>query len=198
MALRFIAGFAGSVLVGFLAFRWPVFEIGQPASQCVIVGALVAGAFTLFRVGRPVQAVALVCAFAVVQLPLNIEHGLARCLATFGWSLFLGLGICVVAAVFDRLGRLGFVFFKFLVAGPLLGGIYLAASPLLGLATGQPESVTTVMWLNSLIGIVIGDGAGFGIELVELVPAVRVPTVAGAAVDELGELRADTSDGDSA
>lgn len=171
--LRFVAGFSGCVLLGFAFFRWPVFQIGNPRSQCIIIGALAAGVLALFRVGRPVQSVALALAFAIVQLPLSLSSGLPRTLATFAWSLFLGLGICLVAAIYDRMARLGFWFFKFLIIGPLLGGIYLAASPLAGLATGRPETVPGTMWLTGLLGLVIGDGTALGVELVELLPSLR-------------------------
>ena len=183
--LRVVAGFVGCVILGWACFGRSVFLLGNTRSQVIILGGLAVGVLALFRIGRPVQGVAVALAFAVVQIPLSLitlsQGGLdwtlvvLRTLATFGWSLFVALGICLVCAIYDRLAAMGFWFFKFLIIGPLLGGIYLAAGPLAGLASGRPETIPAALWLNGLLGIVIGDGVALGVELIELLPALRTP-----------------------
>lgn len=158
-------------MAGLILLGWSVFRLGEPASQCIFMGALASLIFGLIRVARPIQALSVVGAFGLLQIGLTWSSGLIRCVATVGWSLFIALGFYLVAVIFDRLARLDFRFGKFLVAGPLLGGIYFAATPLASFAMVQSGQVVSI-WQNALLGIAIGDGVGLGIELLELLPGL--------------------------
>jgi len=163
--LRFWIGAAGSFAAGWLVFGSAVFRPGHVAFQCITIGALTAGIVALQRSGRPLHALALAVGFGLFQLGL---------VETEGWivassGVVMGLGIFLVALIFDLLAREGVVLGKFLLLGPLLGGVYLAATPLAQFhsLTG-PDAVRTLMQF-ALVGVVIGDGAGLGVELVDLV-----------------------------
>jgi len=171
--LRFWIGAAGSLAAGWLVFRSAVFRPDHAAFQCITIGALTAGILALQRAGRPLHALALAVGFALFQLGLVEAEGWV--VASSG--VVMGLGIFVVALIFDLLAREGVLFGKFLILGPLLGGVYLAATPLAqfhGL-TGTGAVRTLMQFV--LIGVVIGDGAGLGVELVDLV--VRAAERAG-------------------
>ena len=79
----------------------------------------------------------------------------------------------MVALIFDRLAERNYRFGKFLLVGPLLGGVYLAATPVAGLGAHGPQAVLRSLLLNTLLGIVIGDGVGLGVELADLLPGLR-------------------------
>ena len=85
------------------------------------------------------------------------------------WSVVLAIGILLIALIWDLLSRRGILIGKFLLSGPLLGGIYLAAAPVTFLQGISPHSVMRSLLLTFFLGIVIGDGVGLGVELVELV-----------------------------
>lgn len=166
--LRFWAGTAGSIVAGVLAFGLATFDPSRPTIQCITVGLLVAGALTTIRAGYPFGAVALVIVFAVVRL------GAAR---TLGWGtaghsaaigLVLGLGVLAIAILYDLLARAGVRIGKFLLVGPLLGGLYVGLAPLMHLSTVAGADPITTWLFDCFLGIVIGDGAALGVELTEL------------------------------
>lgn len=166
--LRIIAGTLGSTLAGWALFGSKVFQFGNPASQCIFMGTMASAIFALLRAERAVQALWFVGAFGMLQIGLTWSSGPIRCAATVGWSLFIGIGFVTAGLVFDRLARFHFRLGKFLVAGPLVGGIYFAATPLASFAIGRTDQVVIALWDNAMLGIAIGDGVGLGIEILEL------------------------------
>jgi hypothetical protein len=167
-SIRFVAGLLGSIAVGWLVFRGTVFDPRELAFQCVTVGALTAGVLAAVRVNTHGLAVLLVVVFGMGRL------GLA---GTQGWLLaisgiLLATGIYLVALIFDMLGRRGLVFGKFLIMGPLLGGIYLALAPMVEFHTLTSNGVVRALALQVLVGLLIGDGAALGVEVAELPPYV--------------------------
>jgi hypothetical protein len=79
--------------------------------------------------------------------------------------------LILLALVYDALARQGFRIGKFVLMGPLLGGLYVAATPvtlLQGTTTVDAEHSMTTLLLNCFLGIVIGDGVGLGAEIAEL------------------------------
>jgi hypothetical protein len=188
--VRFAAGTAGSALAGLLVFREAPLDFARPASQSITMGALASAILALVRTSRPAGALRLVGAFALLQLGVTWTSGLGATLAMAAWSAFTGLGMFLVAVVFDRMARGGVRIGKFLVSGPLLGGIYFAASPLLSFV--HPDDLLRALWMNAFLGIVIGDGVGLGVEAAELAVLPREPhavaprPAAGAAADGPG------------
>lgn len=192
--LRFAAGTVGGILAGILAFQWQVFDFENPASQCVTMGALASAILALVRTSRPVQAVRLVGAFAMLQLGIAWTLGPFPAVAQAVWSTFVGLGMCLVALIFDRLARMNVRLGKFLVAGPLLGGIYFAATPLLSFV--QSQDVVRALWMNAFLGIVIGDATGLAVEIAELfVASAKAPHVEPGTARAATPTPSESSDG---
>lgn len=190
--LRFGAGWAGSLLLGFAVFglldaasrafgpfavfrgMWrSVFDAGRPPFQCVTVGAFLAAVFALVRGARPAGALGLAGGVVLVELGTVVQTGWGRGVSRPLWWLSVGAGAFAVAAVYDGLAARGQRLGKWLVSGPLLGGVYLAATPAALLETPAGHPVLSGLLLNALLGLVIGDGVAFGVELVELLPRLR-------------------------
>ena len=71
--------------------------------------------------------------------------------------------------IYDLLAREGYRLGKFLLMGPLLGGVYIAATPVTAIWGITPSESLTKLVLNCFLGIVIGDGVGLGAEAAELI-----------------------------
>ncbi len=164
MMIRFWSGFAGGVLLGLVIFGQAVFRPDHPAFECVTVGALTAGMLTLARLEHRGQAIALVLGYT----------GLRIALAPMGrWSaavsgVLLVLGIFGVAFFYDLLARSGLRFGKFMIVGPLLGGIYLALAPITELERMNVLNAASLLTFRLGLGVVIGEGVALGVELAEL------------------------------
>lgn len=167
LALRLALGFAGAILAGLLAFRQAVLVPGRPAFQCVKVGLVAAVLLALVRAGRMREAVLAATIWVALETARGSQPDGIRMLVPPMWSAAVALGLLAVSVVFHRMAEGGVRFGKFLVTGPLLGGVILAATPiaLLG-ARGTP--VGRELLFNVLLGIVIGDGVGLGVEIADL------------------------------
>jgi hypothetical protein len=179
--LRLAAGTLGAFVAGWIAFRDQIFDLSNPAFQCIPIGALAAAILALVRTSRPVPAIRLVGAFALLQFGVAWSSGPWSAAITATWSVVLGLGMWLVASIFDQLARLNVRLGKFLIVGPLLGGVYFVATPLASLAAAQPGNVMKSLWWNGFLGIVIGDGVAAAVEVVELfiVPRSAAPAEIG-------------------
>jgi hypothetical protein len=166
--LRFAAGVLGSTVAGWIAFRGDIFNIASPAFQCVTIGVLAAAILAMVRSGYTIGALRLVAAFALLQFGATWSSGPFPALAMAAWSASIGLGLFLASTFFDLLAQLGIRFGKFLVVGPTLGGIYFAATPLASFVAGEPQGVLRSLWWNAFLGIVIGDGIGAAVEVIEL------------------------------
>ena len=166
--VMFAAAMAGSVGAGWIAFQAGIFRFDLPSAQVFTTGALMAGVLTLTRIGKIVPAVSLSAAWVLFQAGTVIRDSWFRIAMHATWSLVLAIGILLIALIWDLLARRGIPIGKFLLAGPLLGGIYTAAAPVTFLQGISPNSVMHSLLLTFFLGIVIGDGVGLGVELVEL------------------------------
>jgi len=180
--VRFLIGLAGALAAGALVFRGQAFAPGGLPFQCVTVGALTAALLALVRVSRHGAALLLVAAFGLAR------YGFAESL---GWlpgssGFLLAAGIYLVAVIFDLLARGGLALGKFLIVGPLIGGIYLALTPITDFHTLTSDDVTRTLMLRFLVGMILGDGAGLGVELADL-PAAVAAAAARRKADEAGE-----------
>jgi len=168
---RFLLGWSGAVAAGLIVFRGAVFEPGQPAFQFVTVGALSAGMLALIRGARYGAAALLAVVFGLGR------YGLA---GSVGWlpsisGFLVAAGVYLVAVIFDLLARRGLILGKFLLIGPLIGGLFLALTPITDFNSLTSDDVTRTLLLRFLLGLILGDGAGLGVELAEL------PAAAAAA-----------------
>lgn len=160
---RFWSGIAGGVLVGIAVFRGFVFQPGHPAFECLTVGALVAGVLTLVRQPRRGQAFLLVLAYTGIRFAFTPVVRLSAAVA----GLSLGLGLFVVGLIFDQLARGGWRFGKFLLVGPLVGGVFLALAPITEMQELNVLNAANLMMFRLALGMLIGEGVALGVELAE-------------------------------
>jgi hypothetical protein len=161
---RFSAGIAGGVAVGLGVFRGAALDPRHPAFECLSVGALVSGMLTVARLGHRGQALVLALAFAGVRCAMTPGGRLQAAVAGLG----LGLGLTLVALVFEGLARAGWRFGKFLIVGPLVGGVFLALAPLTEAAAMNVYNAGGLLLLRLALGVLIGEGVALGVELAEL------------------------------
>ena len=114
----------------------------------------------------PARAVMLALAYGVLQLGVTDRGRWAAGLA----GVLLGLGILVVAEIYSELADSGFRFGKFLLVGPLLGGVLLSVTPIRDFHALILYDAVRPMLVQLFMGVVIGDGVGLGLELAELIP----------------------------
>jgi len=164
MMIRFWSGVAGGVLLGLVIFGQAVFRPDHPAFECVTIGALTAGMLTLVRLAHRGQAIALVLGY--IGLRIALAPMLRWSAAVSG--VLLVLGIFGVALLYDLLARSGLRFGKFLVVGPLLGGVYLALAPITELDRMNVLNAASLLTFRLGLGTLIGEGVALGLELAEL------------------------------
>ena len=149
--------------------------------ECIVLGTLAAAMLALVGRRRMVEAVVLIPAYAWLRLAFtpNGNWGLAIS------ALLLAAGTFLVALIFEQLAQHGVRFGKFLVTGPLLGGVCLAVAPLSQFDVLSAYDSFDPLMLQLFIGIVIGDGAALGVELADLLFRVRRQVAtASPTVDE--------------
>lgn len=169
--------------MGAAVFRSSILHTGRPAFQCVTVGALAAGVFALIRSRRALAATALVGIGAAVGTAVAMPDTATDLLRIVARWLVVGSGLVSAAILFDALDRAGHHFGKFLASGPLVAGVYLAASPLSPLGRDLLRDGMTALLYPSLLGALIGHGVGFGLESVEVFLRSRAqPPVAAGGV----------------
>ncbi|ANM30795.1 hypothetical protein ABI59_16250 [Acidobacteria bacterium Mor1] len=166
--VRFVAGWAGALLFGGMVFGRAVFQAGNPAFRCMMIGGLCAAIFAGTRSSNKRTALAVIAGYGSWQFVLAREAGVQLQLTSSASQIALGLGIFLVALIYDALAVEGWRVGKFLVAGPALAGVYLALSPLKFFG-GLPHSPLQV---DIALAFLIGNGVAFGIEMAELYPAL--------------------------
>ena len=163
MMVRFWSGIAGGALAGLAVFRWSLFQPGHPAFECLTVGALTAGLFALARQSQRGEALALALAFGGVRFLLTPVVRFNALLA----GLALGFGLFVVALIFDLLARRGWRFGKFLLVGPLVGGVFLALAPITEQSAMNVHNAAQLLLFRVALGVLIGEGVALGVELAD-------------------------------
>jgi len=181
MVLRFGFGLSGGLGLSFLVFRQAIFIPQSPVFQCLTVSALLAGILALLRSDRQTQAAALAVAFALLRLGFVQSEG---------WTVAIAgamhvCGVFLVALIFDLLARRGILFGKFLVVGPLLGGIYLATMPLAIFFKVTGSELMPYLMRHVFLGLMVGDSVGLGVEVADLLILAR--TVRQSRADGSGE-----------
>jgi hypothetical protein len=109
--------------------------------------------------------------FGIVHLGLPRAAGWTAVLFAALSGLLLGLGLVLVSTIFDLLARRGHRFGKFLIHGPLVGGLYFAVTPLGEYFALGPNGALRTLLFHVFLGILIGNGVAFGVELAELLLA---------------------------
>lgn len=168
LLLRFWSGVVGSLTVGLLVFRLAVFDPGLPAFQCITVGTLSAAILALVRASFLGQALAVSLILGLTRLGLIATEGWAAALQAALAGLLLGAGLVVVAIIFDLLAARGLRVGKFLVMGPLVGGLFLAVTPIAEFSSMSGVDAMSSLVFHFFLGLIIGDGVGLGVEIVEL------------------------------
>jgi hypothetical protein len=175
VVLKFVFGALGSIVAGFAIFRFEIFDPSRPAIQCITIGVLTAGLLGTVRAGYPRAALGLVVMFAAMRIGEAKAVGWPAALQSTTVALLLGGGIFIVAVIYDQLAERGIRIGKFLLVGPLVGGLYLGLTPLSDFSTMNALDPAQNWLFNAFLGVVIGDGVGAGFEVTELLidPATR-------------------------
>jgi hypothetical protein len=168
LLLRFWAGTATGIAVGWLAFRDLLFDPRLAYSQVVTIGLLLAALLSLRRAGSPVVAFSVASLFVAWQLWQAPSLGASRIVGHVAFTAVLAVGALACAALYEALLARGFRIGKFLILGPVLAGAYFAATPLLSLGEAGTAGVYRDLLANVFLGVVIGDGVALGVELVDL------------------------------
>ena len=169
LLLRFWLGFGAGVTLGLVAFGAAIFDPRLPYSQVVTVGSLLAAVLALRRGGAPGVAAFVAVGFTGWQFWIAHAQPWHRMVSHVLFSGTLAVGILLIVALYDALHRQGVRIGKFLLLGPALAGVYLAATPALTLWTVSTGTVLRDLLANMFLGVVIGDGIAFGVEMVDLV-----------------------------
>jgi hypothetical protein len=188
IAVRAAFGLAGSALAGFLAFdvagvagvqlggfRGSMLDPARPAFQCLSVGLVAALILALVRSGRASACLAIAVSWGALVLGQSIGAGGGmRLIARPVWALAMAGGLFLVALLYDALAREGHRAGKFLVTAPFVSGFYVAAAPAV-LAGGSATDVGREILMFALLGLLVGNGTAFGVEVAEfLLPSDRV------------------------
>ena len=177
--LRFVAGVAGSIGAGLLVFRLLVFNPGEPAFQCVTVGILCAAVLAAVRISWHGLALVFIIVFGLGRYGLSQTGGWL-----FGLSGFLlGAGCYLLALIFDLLARRGLLLGKFVIMGLLLGGLFVALTPMVEFHSLTSNGAMRTLMLQLLVGLLVGDGVGLGVELAELPSGLAARAAAAGAKD---------------
>lgn len=188
---RFTFALLGVAAATAVAFFRHLEQLYEQAPQIVAVGLLLAAMLATIRIGWYGRALAIAMLLVPLRLsltrlpasagevptqalasavaPMHALPGSVRELAAdlFG-GLALGLGLFAIALVYDALARRGWRFGKFLVLGPLLGVLQVAMVPMQQTLEMVPSVSFTQLLTAFYVGVVVGDGAGFGAEVFEL------------------------------
>lgn len=168
LLVRTAIGAACSIALGYLVYGTDALDSQLPHFQVVTVGILMAAVVALWEGGAPRTSVLLVAAFAAQQVWTTVGQGWNKTLALGLWCVIVGLGLVHIGLIWTLLDRRGLRFGKGLIAGPLLAGVFFAATPAAALAAVSPAHAIRTLVGNLLLGVVIGDGVGLGIEIVDL------------------------------
>ena len=95
--------------------------------------------------------------------------------STLFTDLVLGLGAMLIAVIFHLLAESGLKLGKFLLVGPLVGGLFVATTMINEFVSPLPGDPLLAILVGVFLGAVVGNGVGLGVELVELHPTYRNP-----------------------
>lgn len=161
---RFGAGTVFGLGAATLVFRGRLWDPTDPAFQAINSSMLLSALMALVRTSRAGFAAALAAGYAVMRFGFAESSGWMA--ASSG--IVLAAGALLVALIFDWVAREGVLLGKFLLVGPLLGGIYLAVAPMLEFdSLIASESVRTLLYYV-FVGLVTGNGVGLGVEAADL------------------------------
>lgn len=166
-AARFAAGFAAVLCFTGVLWAFLPASLSSPRS-CLASGALAAGMFAFVRGRQPVQALALGAAAVSFHMAALWHQGALRALTATAANLVETGGIATAALVFHLLAERGVRFGKFLLSGPMVAIAFAAAGPasMLGAPTG--DAPLRPLLEGGLIGLIVGDAVGVGLETGEL------------------------------
>jgi len=166
---RFWLGTATAALFSYLTFGGKVLWPGESGFECLILGAVTAAMLTLVGRSKLLEAAVLIPAYGLLRLAF--AGGVRVAIS----GLLVAAGAFLVALIFAYLGLYGVRFGKFLIVGPLLGGVCLAVAPLSHYHALSVYDSFGPLMIQLFVGIVVGDGAGLGVELADLLPWARRP-----------------------
>jgi hypothetical protein len=170
--LRFWLGLIGGTLVGFAVYRFDIFDPLSPAFRILTLGSTAAGILALWRSSARGHATALAAAYALFSLGF---------VSAYGWFVALsgaviGAGLVAIAVIFDRLAARVAVG-KFLVLGVMFGALMYAVTPMIEFGNLVPLGSIDAMSAYGQLGLVLGVGVGFGVEVSDWILRPRTAPV---------------------
>ena len=157
---RFWVGLVCGVVAGFAVYRMEIFDPLTPTFRVLTMGSTFAGLLALWRSEARGHAWALGAAYALFSLGFVSAYGWLSALS----GSALALGLLAITAIFDRLAdkiRIG----KFVLTGVLLAGLLSATAPMIEFRDMIPLASMDAMYAYGLLGLILGAGVGFGVEL---------------------------------
>jgi len=167
LLLRFGLGAAGGAVASVLAYRSLAFTANHHLADATLVGLLLAAQLALVRGSEHRKAALLALLFVLIRFVLRGFGTPTEVIFSLLADLVLAFGILLVAVIYDLLAGIGPRVGKFLLVGPLLGGLYLAVTLVAEFPGMHAFGSILSMLLSVFLGCVVGNGVGFGVELAE-------------------------------
>ena len=157
--LRFWLGLLGAAAGGLAVYRIEIIDPLSPAFKTLTLGSTFAGMLALWRSSARGHAVALAAGYALFCLGFVNARGWMAALS----GTAVGIGLLATTLIFDRLAT-RIRFGKFLLTGPLVGGLLFAATPMMEFRHLVPLGAINAMVAYGQLGWILGTGVAFGVE----------------------------------
>jgi len=158
--LRFWLGVLGATAGGLAVYGIRIIDPLSPAFKILTLGSTFAGLLALWRSSAHGHAVALAAGYALFCLGFVNAYGWLAALS----GTAVAVGLLAVMLIFDRLAE-RVPFGKFILIGPLVGGLLFAATPMMEFRDLVPLGALNAMLAYGQLGLILGTGVAIGIEL---------------------------------
>jgi len=146
--LRFWLGLIGGASVGFAVYRFDIFDPLSPAFRVLTLGSTAAGILALWRSSAHGHATALAALYALFSLGFVSAYGWFAALS----GTVIATGLVAITVIFDKLAQ-RITVGKFLVHG------------MIEFRDLIPLGSIDAMSAYGQLGLILGVGVGFGVEL---------------------------------
>jgi len=158
--LRFWLGLIGGASVGFAVYRFDIFDPLSPAFRVLTLGSTAAGILALWRSSAHGHATALAALYALFSLGFVSAYGWFAALS----GTVIATGLVAITVIFDKLAE-RITVGKFLVHGAMFAGLMYVTSTMIEYRYQIPLGSIDAMSAYGQLGLILGVGVGFGVEL---------------------------------
>jgi len=145
---------------GWFVYQQQMFNPLSPAFKVLTVGAAFAGILAMWRCGARAHGVALAVGYALFCLGFVSAYGWISALS----GTVVGGGLICISIVYDELAH-KLPFGKFLIIGPLVGGLLAAVTPMVEFHNLIPLAAGDAIIAYARLGWVLGVGVSLGMEI---------------------------------